>query len=191
MTLIVGLVEDGKVYMGGDSQIVYGNRHEKLGSQKVFIKSNPETDFRILLGSAGYLVNLQVMQFEMTIPKFTEGHKTSTWGMWDYLHNCFVPEYKKTLKEFGNLKTKDGIERTQNEILVGVSGRLFIISSDGAINEYLDGYGAIGSGSEFALGVLHILKKVDITPEEKLKKALEAAQEHCYSVAEPFYVEEL
>jgi ATP-dependent protease HslVU (ClpYQ) peptidase subunit len=185
MTLIVGLVEDGKVYIGADSLIMWGSKSVQMSTNKIW-KTN-----EMVIGGAGSLVHLQNLQYNLKIPEVPKQYLSSKNGLIKYLSTEFFPAFKTSLIRGALLEIKDSVGVTDLDILIGMHGRLFVISAQGAVNECVQGYCAIGSGSEFALGVLHTLQTTDTTPEDKILRALDAAAEHTYSVARPFSIESI
>jgi hypothetical protein len=91
-------------------------------------------------------------------------------------------------REGGFARKKDEQEEG-GHFLVGVRGRLFEIESDYQVGESLDGYAAIGSGDDVALGALFATHHLGMSPEQRLTLALEAAQHHITSVRAPFLIE--
>ncbi|NKF21530.1 hypothetical protein [Solimonas marina] len=70
--------------------------------------------------------------------------------------------------------------------LIGVDGRLFVLSGDFAVVEQPIGYAAIGSGGAYALGALHATARRGLNPRPRLDAALKAAAEFCATVRGPF-----
>jgi ATP-dependent protease HslVU (ClpYQ) peptidase subunit len=193
MTVIVGLVEEKKVkeiegkkvkhqvvrkvWMGGDSMVTLGNRSVIRSTSKIYKRGE------FLIGSAGLASSAQVLAYGFTFPPIIEGQDQIT-----YLINEFSPAFRKYLKNLGLSKVKDNQERIPNNILIGFRGKVFSIDGALGVLECVDGYDAIGSGEEFALGVLHVLKDSKEKPEDIIKKSLEAAAYHNPYVAPPFEV---
>jgi ATP-dependent protease HslVU (ClpYQ) peptidase subunit len=176
MTVIVALEKNGKIYMGSDRMATFGN--------ETIIMSNPKIREKgeFLFGSAGSLSTLQVLFDAFSMPPIKEKQTQI-----EYLLNDFAPAFRKRLKELGMLEEKNGLQHSMNHFIIGFRGKLFSCGSSLAMVEHADGYCSIGSGSEFALGVLHVLKDdKKLKPEEIIQKALEAAAHHNPYVAEPF-----
>lgn len=85
--------------------------------------------------------------------------------------------------------TEDGIA-IGCPTLMGINGRLFVMQDTMDALESADGYMAVGSGSPFALGVLHATAEEDgVAPLEatdRLTLALEAAAHFTPNVRAPF-----
>ncbi|TIX28883.1 hypothetical protein [Mesorhizobium sp.] len=162
MTCIVGLVDGGKVYIGGDSAAVAGESIEMRSNRKVFRKGV------FVIGFTGSYRVGQLMQYKM-------GASAPATGGDLMVH--MVTKFAKELKKVGG----DEID----ELLVGHAGRLFKIGADYSIGEYAS-YTAAGAGAQYALGRLHGGAG---GPEDRLRAALEAAQTHCAGVRAPFHIE--
>ncbi len=87
-----------------------------------------------------------------------------------------------------------GLEKEEDKtypvrFLIGYRGGLYSIGGDLQVNEFLDGYTAIGSGADFALGSLYASEALG--PHERVRCALEAAAHFSGTVREPFYTKSL
>jgi hypothetical protein len=85
-----------------------------------------------------------------------------------------------------------GIEhRSEQEqggtFLVGLADRLYVVHSDFQIARSADGYAAVGSGDDIALGSLHGTR--GRAPRWRINAALSAAAHHSSVVTPPFVVE--
>lgn len=178
MTVIVGLERDGKIYMGADGMATWGNKTVIMTTPKIGKKGE------FLLGGAGNLGSLQLLHYGFTMPPVMEKQEQIV-----YLINEFAPAFRKKLKECGFLEIDKSKETVSNSFLIGFRGMLFSVSGDLSMVQHADGYASVGSGSEFALGVLHAYRNdKKIKPEELIKKALEAAAHHNPYVQEPFEI---
>ncbi|MFI1972061.1 hypothetical protein [Streptomyces cinnamoneus] len=172
MTVIVGLVQSGRVYLGGDSAGVSGLRITVRRDPKIF-RNGPyamgfTTSFRM-----GQLLH---HAFKAPMPK----------GDLDrFMSTVFVDRLRKCLKD-GGWASKDSEQEKAGTFLVGVQGRLFAVYDDYQIAEPADGYAAVGCGDEFALGALHATESLNLKPRKRLVLALEAASHHSAGVSAPF-----
>ncbi|MBH1937403.1 hypothetical protein I5Q34_24570 [Streptomyces sp. AV19] len=172
MTVIVGLVHDGRVHLGGDSAGVGGYRLTVRQDPKVF-RNGPyamgfTTSFRM-----GQLLH---HAFKAPKPK----------GDLDrFMTTVFVDKLRTCLKD-GGWARKDSEQEEGGTFLVGVYGRLFAVYGDYQIAEPADGYAAVGCGDEFALGALHATAGMGLEPRKRLTLALAAAGYHSAGVSAPF-----
>ncbi|MFI9203066.1 hypothetical protein [Streptomyces sp. NPDC053048] len=172
MTVIVGLVHDGRVYLGGDSAGVSGSRLTVRRDPKIF-RNGPyamgfTTSFR--MG--------QLLHHAFRAPK-PEGDLDR------FMTTVFVDKLRTCLKD-GGWARKDSEQEQAGTFLVGVYDRLFAVHDDYQIAEPADGYAAVGCGDEFALGALHATADLGLKPRKRLTLALTAAGYHSAGVCAPF-----
>jgi ATP-dependent protease HslVU (ClpYQ) peptidase subunit len=154
--------------MGGDSLCCWGDSHECdiLAHPKVWLRNS------VLYGAAGDVRIFQVLQRLWTAP-VPDNTDPFTW-----VTREIAPNLKKLLTEH---------EIGDPELLVGLSGRLFEVSANYTVTENTSGYSAVGSGRQVAKGSLHSTAKLKITPERRIRMALEAAEFHLSGVRGPFH----
>lgn len=180
MTCIVGLEQDGKVYMGGDSAATSNKNLQLSDTPKVFRKQ------KLLIGYTWSFRMGQVIQYAAAFPKLKE-HS----GNYAYLVKSFVPFLRTAFKDAGWLEVEKSREEG-GQFLVGIRGELFEITSEFAVLRMMDGFNAVGSGFYYALGALRILENnVDKDPITKVGLALETAAYFSMTVSAPFIFEEL
>ena len=180
MTCIAGLVKGGSVYIAGDSAA--SNNADQLTlrlDKKVFRRQ----ELGMILGCTGSIRMCQLLHHVFTPPLPGEEEETER-----YMTTTFINALRTCFREGGFARKKDEQEEG-GYFLVGVCGRLFEIESDYQVGESIDGYAAIGSGDDIALGALFATRQLDFSPEQRLTLALEAAQHHITSVRAPFLIE--
>lgn len=168
MTCIVGLVDNGKVYMGSDRGM----------SDKRFIASSLTPKIRkigpILIGYSASRGTGQLAHFlNYSKPDLSNVER------WVRMEMC------KTLQEASEIYKVDiSAETNAADFLVGVGGKLFEVSTeDWSVSEYE--VIATGSGYQYALGSLHATATYDISPRERVKMSLEAAIKYSPSCQSP------
>jgi ATP-dependent protease HslVU (ClpYQ) peptidase subunit len=171
VTCIVGIAEEGKVYLGGDSAGVSGLDINVRKDRKVF--NNGE----FVMGFTSSFRMGQILQYDFVPPKVDED------DVMRYMVKKFIPEVRKCLKDAGYTTVSNNVE-TGGTFLVGVRGRLFEIHSDFQVGETVIGFSACGCGESYALGSLYTSTG---SPEERLEEALEAATQFSAGVCGPFY----
>lgn len=177
MTCIVAIAEEGVVYMGGDRFLAAGSNGTKFreGSPKIgVIEVDNEPEF--LVGIAGdgraadVLLRADLGPYPLDDPE-------------DNLRRLFIPAARNTLATAGALmKFDDGQDRGA-AVLVGHRGELFVVYENFGLQVVTEGYAAIGSAKELALGSL---ASTFGDPAERLKIALRAAEKHSTTVMGPF-----
>jgi len=182
MTCIVGLVDKGTVFMGGDSCGSDGWGSEVFAGPKVF-KVGP-----FLVGYTTAFRMGQVLEHSLTL-----------WRKWDkadeiglYMRTGFIDSVRSAFKLAGWSREKDSQE-FGGQFLVGVNGRLFEVHDDYSVLEPSAGYTAVGSGYLAAKGAMAALEaaKVKMAPAARLRISLQAAEKHVAGVKGPFTVLEM
>lgn len=178
MTIIVGLIDQGVVYMGADTVASNGTRYVKKDSKitKMLVK-RPYKDARkeiaykrdhILIGSSGSIRPSQVIG-AMDAPDWPAGKDA-----YQYLIGTFVNAMRSALSDAGCMgKSDDQTDKTDLTILVGIDGRLFTIWQDFSVMELVESYAAVGSGADVALGALAATADSPYSAE-RIAKALKA-----------------
>ena len=177
MTCIVGLLDKGKIYMGGDSAGVARLALSIRADQKVFIKD----DF--IMGFTTSFRMGQLLRYNLEIPTICKNI-----DLFEYMVTSFVEAVRKCLKDGGFAEKKDEKEKA-GTFLVGYQNRLFCIDEDYQVGEQLLPFYAIGCGDNIALGAL--FANEHLKSEERILQALEAAEQFSAGVRRPFLVKEL
>lgn len=182
MTCIIGFVENGITYLGGDSLGSDGFSKTIVKQPKVFHSKDTKeiimgytTSFRmgqLLQNSKGLFDELSIMQNKVD---------------YEYLITKFIPNIQKLFSDGGFEKNKDGT-KSSGEFLLGYKDKLFKVQSDYSILESANNYDACGCGEYYALGSLKTTENLDLSPVEKIHKALQAASAFSAGVAPPFYI---
>jgi ATP-dependent protease HslVU (ClpYQ) peptidase subunit len=176
MTCIVGTVEDGKVFIGGDSAGVGGYSLTVRADRKVFKNG----DF--VLGFTSSFRMGQLLHHAFTPPKRHPDTDIDKFMVTD-----FVNGVRDCLKTGGYAERSNEVE-TGGIFLVGYAGRLFRIDSDYQVGESADGYDAAGCGEDIARGALYA--NPSGKPLDRLKIALEAAERFSAGVRGPYHFEQ-
>ncbi len=177
MTCIVGLVHEGSVYMGGDSAGVAGMSLTVVTTPKVFKKDS------FVIGYTSSFRMGDLLQYKFTPPLHDPKLDPRA-----YMATAFVDAVRQCFKDGGYAKKENEVE-SGGQFLVGYRGRLFVIDSDYQVNEAAAGYDAVGCGAQIACGALYATR--DCEPEERLRIALGAAEQHSAGVRGPFRIEVL
>jgi len=178
MTAIVGYIDQQtkKVYIGGDSAGVSGYDLHVRADQKVFVNDGFAMGFTTSFRMG------QLLRYAFEPPL----HKDDA-DLMEYMVTDFVDTLRKCLKE-GGFAEKKSERETGGTFLVGHRGRLFYIEDDYQVGEMVVPYSAVGCGDSYALGALRILHETAYTPEEKVRRALEAAETYSNGVRGPFHI---
>lgn len=173
MTCIVGVIDKGKVYIGGDSaaisdeDLIYNIRED----EKVFRKGE------FIFGFSSSFRMGQILRFKFNPPK-----KTAKMDDFEYMVTRFIDDLKKCFSDSDYHDFKDD----GASFLVGYNGKLYEILSDFQVGISSEGYATLGCGSEIASGALYVCK--DASGHDRVRVALEAAAHHSMGVRPPFKI---
>lgn len=176
MTCIIGIVDKGDIYMGGDTQGTAGQLTLQRDLKKVFIKNN------MIFGPIGSPRAAQLIEYSFKIPQ----HPKKMSDM-EYLTTIFINALRKCLKDGGYANISSNVEEG-NDFILGYKGILYNIQNDYQVAKYTDNYHSVGSGMYFALGSLYTTRN-EKDPIKRIKIGLETASFYDYGVREPFIIE--
>ena len=180
MTCIAGVVDNkGRVYIGGDSASTAGDALMVREDRKVFPKG------ATIMGFCGSYRAGQLLRYRFEPPRCPSALQPA-----DYMATRFVDALRDCL-EAGGFDWE--AEDEPSAFLVGYRSKLFFIESDLQVGQAKAPYYALGSGGEYAIGALHemYVNEPELTPRERLGRALLAAEHWCSTVRAPFFIEEL
>jgi len=175
MTCIAGLVDNGTVWLGGDSAGVNSNFQLHVrADQKVFENGS------CVMGFTTSFRMGQLLRYAFHIPRSQEDQ-----DVYEYMVTTFINGVRDALKA-GGWAVKEKEKEEGGTFLVGYRGRLFLIDSDYQVGEFADGYGAVGCGDDIAQGAL--FATVGMEPKKRILTALRAAERFSAGVRGPFHV---
>jgi hypothetical protein len=175
MTCIVGLIDKGTIYMGGDSAGVGGYSLMIRADSKVFRNG----DF--IMGFTSSFRMGDLLRYKFSPPLHDPKMDVRA-----YMATAFVDAVRQCFKD-GGYAQKDKDQEAGGMFLVGYKGRLFYIGEDYQVGESLCGYDAVGCGLDIARGALFATQGRD--PEERIMTALRAAEMFSAGVRGPFHLE--
>lgn len=168
MTTVAGLEHRGRVWMGADSAVSWSNDDAVFSAphRKIVRRGG------MLIGLAGNLSTCTVAAAGLRPEPYMCGDPRA------HILSAVVLPLRELFRN-ANLDAEGA------DMLLACAGRLWFSSLDGSVHGFRCGYGAIGSGSSYALGSLHGSRG---EPRKRVRMALGAAIEHCSSVCGPAYV---
>ena len=175
MTCIIGLVDKGNVYMGGDSAGIAGLSISIRSDEKVFINGP------FLIGFTTSFRMGQLLHYKFDPPKQTVNQDDMKYMVTDFIdavRRCFADN------GFGSMSDKS--DNSGGNFLVGYKGKLYNIGSDFQVGIPKCGYDAIGCGFDIALGAMYAT--VGKKPEDRITLALNAATQFSAGVAPLFKI---
>jgi ATP-dependent protease HslVU (ClpYQ) peptidase subunit len=175
VTAIVGLAVDGGVHIGGDSAGVAGMSLNVRSDPKVFRRGE------YLFGFTTSFRMGQLIRYALAAPKPPKRRLDA------FMATTFVDALRDCLKA-GGWARKENDREEGGVFLVGVRGELYTIYEDYQVAKAADGFAAVGSGSEVALGALYATQQGQWRPRPRVRVALAAAERFNAGVRGPFVV---
>jgi ATP-dependent protease HslVU (ClpYQ) peptidase subunit len=172
MTCIIGLIDNGNVYIGGDSAGVSGLSVTIRADEKVF-QNGP-----FIFGFTSSFRMGQLLRY-----KFDPPAQTVNQGDMEYMVTSFIDAVRQCFAAngFGDKDATRG-----GTFLAGYKGKLYNIDSDFQVGIPSDNFDAVGCGAELALGAMFATE--NMKPEDRITTALGAASYFSGGVAPPFRI---
>lgn len=177
MTCIAGIVDKGRVFIGGDSAGVGDYDLVVRADRKVFAIG----DYVMGFTTSFRMGQLLAHAFAPPNPP------SDSEDLMRFMVVDFIDVVRKLLKDNGFSKVEDNVE-SGGTFLVGVKGRLFHIADDFQVGESTHGFDACGCGAQLALGSLWAMQTRNLHPIEKVRAALAAAETFSAGVRAPFHI---
>lgn len=184
MTCIAAFVEDGSVWMGGDSAGVSGEGEiTPRADEKVFFNGE------YLLGFAGSFRLGQVLRHVFEPPPVPADCP----DLERFMVRDFVDALRECLKGAGVAQKDDGAEAASigSGFLIGYRDHLWRCDHDYQLGRSRVGMFAIGHGYQLALGSLYTFNRFgsrEASPAVRVKTALLVASKFSGAVSAPFTI---
>lgn len=172
MTCIVGLVDKGVVYIGGDSAGIAGLSISIRADEKVF-GNGP-----FIMGFTSSFRMGQLLRYKLAPPAQTVHQDDMEYMVTSFIDSC------RTCFSQNGFGDKEG--SVGGSFLVGYKGKLYTVESDYQVGIPRLEYDAVGSGADLALGAMYATE--GLKPEERITAALSAASAFNAGVAPPFII---
>ena len=180
-TCIVGLECNGKVFIGGDSAGVNESLDKMVRvDEKVFIAGD------MIFGFTDSYRMGQLLRYVFIPPSQSVGQTD-----FEYLCGPWTDALIECLKNKGYATIENNNIHGGN-FLLGYHSKLYQVQEDFQIGKRVESYDACGCAFNYAIGAMALLEDyldTDMTPEEKITKALEIAERFSAGVSGPFVIE--
>jgi hypothetical protein len=178
MTCIVGISDGKRIVMGGDSAASTTDNPEiySFSISKVFAKGE------YLIGICGSYRAGQIARWKMDWPE----PPAAAADLEKFMVLEVVPAIQRNLVDAGFAGPTEGTRAAQ--FMIGLRGQLFTTAGDFTVGAQILPWQAIGSGRHHAYGALHVLADLELPLEDKVQRALGAAQRYVSNVREPFHL---
>lgn len=185
MTCIIGFTDKSNniTYMGCDSCVSwdYTNATINLDKKKVFKLKDINN---VLVGFSGSIRDLNLLHYATGLIDKKDEHNIDE----EYIITYFIPQIVKTIESNGRCYASNNQKLMDSVFLVAYKDKLWKISNDYSVCSTTDNFDAVGSGSYHALASMETMSSINMTPIEKIHKALQVASKFVSSVAPPFYI---
>ena len=178
MTCIVAITDGKRIVMGGDSAASTTDNPEiySFSISKVFAKGE------YLVGICGSYRAGQIARWKMEWPE----PPAPGADLEEFMVREVVEAIHRSLVDAHFAGPTEGSRAAQ--FMIGLRGHLFTTAGDFTVGSQNISWQAIGSGRHHAYGALHALADFDLDLEDKVRRALGAAQSHISNVREPFHL---
>lgn len=183
MTCLVGLVDQGTVYLGGDSCSTCNQQQWTVAEPKVWKAGE------LVFGVSGSPIIGQLLRYRFTWPPIEPSGDPKRWLIVDV-----IPALRALLADAGQLGREtegnpQGMDMLDANMVLGVRGRLFEIWASFMVAEMLEPYATCGSGGPVARGAMYATQHGGRwLPGDRVLIALEAAAAHTPGVRGPFTI---
>ncbi len=183
MSVVVAIKENGKVYMGADTQSTRGSQRIVSSSPNNYKMAKVKNSEHCLIGLAGNVIDNTIIKLaEEIIPKDYDGEVD-----FEFVNNHVVPYIFEVLgKRDRILKDKDDdTPYIDCSMLFACKDKLFHITGSGTVMEHNDCF-VIGGGDDVAFGSL--MSTEGQPAIDRLLKALSVTARYNIYVGAPFIV---
>jgi ATP-dependent protease HslVU (ClpYQ) peptidase subunit len=174
MTCIVGLEDNGEVYVGADSAAADGWEVRQTRQPKVFRRGE------FIIGYTTSFRMGQILQHHLEVRLQKQDEPDDA-----FMVCAFIEAVRDCLKKHGFAKVENNVEEG-GAFIVGYHGSVYEVNGDFQVNSMADGFSALGCGGPYALGVMEALKHLG--PRERIMEALRIAAHFSGGVCGPFSV---
>ena len=183
MSVVAAIKQNGKIYIGADSQITKGGTRLSLSNPNNYkiwrVKGAPNC----LMASVGALREACVVRIIDNLVKEIDIVKDNI--DYEYVVERIVLRIKSELEYYGYIDKDRKFEGFDSSYLFAYGDKLFYIASDSSVIE-IDDCIAIGSGANESIGSL--LTSSGEEPVERIIKAIKASAAHDIYVDYPIII---
>ena len=172
MTCIIGLVDNGHVYMGCDSRLNRGWMVAETRTSGKLVSVG-----EMLIGVAGATRGQNLIAHHFTAPERGVGESDD-----GYIEGTITAALQQLME-------RHDYDFAESELLIGYRGHLYRIGCDYGCSEPAEGVAGIGAGGSYAVGAVLAFLKAKWQPERAIMDALEIAGQSANGVAAPYRCE--
>ena len=172
MSVVVAIKENGKIYLGADSQVTKGGTRTTLKNPNNYTIWKVDGLPYVMMGSVGDVRDANIIRLlKNVVDDYDEFYDRVDYR---FVVKYLVPEIIKSLREAHYLKgnTDDYMDVMESSYVFAYKDKLYYINADCSVIE-IDDYIAIGSGADQAIGSLLSTEKED--PRSRIVKAIKSS----------------
>jgi ATP-dependent protease HslVU (ClpYQ) peptidase subunit len=173
MSVAVGIIERGQVWMGADTAITAGNIQLQASGVKMFRVKD------LVIAGVGYLRPIQSIHYGLGVPRHPKGISNE-----EYVIGHLIPKLADCIEASDGVAEPMDSHAMSCSLLIGYRGNLFHIAEDFACTQPSNPYYAIGSGGSYAMAALALLEGAP--PRERMELAMEVTSMFDPWVTAPF-----
>lgn len=183
MTCIIGYLDKKNdcVWIGGDSLGSNGYTKSVEKQSKVF---RNDIFKNVIMGSTNTFRHIDLLKYSADLFDEVDFYKKTELDH-KYMVTKVIPKIITLFKD--GLVSEDEKNRGAN-FIVGAGNNLFEIQDDYSVLNPELGFCCVGCGYAVAMGSLLTTKNMDLSIIDKIKMALESAEEYCCGVQRPFRI---
>lgn len=170
MSVVVAIKENGKVYIGADSQVTRGGTRTTLKNKNNYKVWRVIGAPHCLMAQVGMFRDANVIRLMPDL--VTEYNIFKEHIGFDFVVKKVVPDIVNELTRYNFLKDGEKTDCLDSSFLFAYRDQLYCIGQDKSVIEVED-YVAIGSGADQAIGSL--LSTEGQTPKERIVKAIKSS----------------
>ena len=170
MSVVVAIKENGKVYIGADSQVTKGGTRTTLknpNNYKVWKVIGADNCLMAQVGMFRDSNVIRLMDNLVTDYNIYRNHID-----YEFVVKKIVPDIIEELARYGMIKNPKEVDMLDSSFIFAFRDQLYVIGMDKSVIE-VDDYCAIGSGADQAIGSL--LSTEGGKPKERIVKAIKSS----------------
>ena len=183
MTCIVGYIDKKNdcVWLGADSLGSNGYSKSVQSQPKVFRNSIFKN---VIMGSTSTFRHIDLLKYSESLFNEIDLYKNEELNH-KYMVTKFIPNLIKLFED--GIRDENNTNKGAN-FIIGAKNKLFEIQGDYSVLEPSLGFTSVGCGELYAMGSLYSTKDLDIPIVDKIKLALESAEQCGVGVKIPFVI---
>lgn len=183
MTCIIGYIDKKEdcVWIGCDSLGSNGYTKTVESQPKIF---RNEIFKNVIMGSTSTFRHIDLLKYSTNLFDELDKYKNTEIDH-KYMVTKFIPKVHTLFTD--GIYSKINKDNGAN-FIVGVADKLFEIQEDYSVLQPELGFCSVGCGESVAMGSLLTTKDDDLSIPDKIKKALETAENYCCGVQRPFRI---